>query len=66
MAVTQTSLWLPGSRRSPDGGAQASLGILEASPMPQLTRLPALSPLSGRAEDVEMPVAGEEGAARSR
>lgn len=32
MAVAQTSLWLPGPGRSPDGGAQASLGILEAFP----------------------------------
>lgn len=30
MTVAQTSLWLQGPRRPPDGGAQASLGILKA------------------------------------
>ncbi|CAK7307509.1 hypothetical protein VULLAG_LOCUS13331 [Vulpes lagopus] len=37
MAVTWTSLWLPGPKRSLDGGIQA-LGILEASslPLPQV------------------------------
>ena len=32
MAVTQTSLWLPGPRRVLDGRTQVSLGILEALP----------------------------------